>query len=181
MRNDFHAELDSLTGSLSQMCGLAGLAMERATQSLLQADLVLAEQVITDHEHLTRMQLHAEEASLLLLALQAPVAGDLRVVVTSMQNVADAERMGGLALHVAKIARRRHPEPRPARGGERLLRRNGPHRRRSRQQRQGRGAVARPRAGRADQPRRRGHGPASPASVHHDDGHGSGATASRLP
>ena len=111
MRNDFHAELDSLTGSLSQMCGLAGLAMERATQALLQADLVLAEQVITDHEHLTRMQLHAEEASLLLLALQAPVAGDLRVVVTSMQNVADAERMGGLALHVAKIARRRHPEP----------------------------------------------------------------------
>ena len=111
MRNDFHAELDSLTGSLSQMCGLAGLAMERATQALLQADLVLAEQVITDHEHLTRMQLHAEETSLLLLALQAPVAGDLRVVVTSMQNVADAERMGGLALHVAKIARRRHPEP----------------------------------------------------------------------
>ncbi|BBZ26001.1 phosphate transport system regulatory protein PhoU [Mycolicibacterium madagascariense] len=111
MRNDFHAELDSLTGSLSQMCGLAGLAMERATQALLQADLVLAEQVITDHEHLTRMQLHAEEASLLLLALQAPVAGDLRVVVTSMQNVADAERMGGLALHVAKIARIRHPAP----------------------------------------------------------------------
>ena len=110
MRNDFHARLDSLTGTLSQMCGLAGLAMERATQSLLQADLVLAEQVITDHDHLTRLQIHAEEASLLLLALQAPVAGDLRVVVTSMQNVADAERMGGLALHVAKIARRRHPE-----------------------------------------------------------------------
>jgi phosphate transport system protein len=92
------------------MCGLAGLAMERATQSLLQADLVLAEQVITDHDHLARMQTRAEEAALILLALQAPVAGDLRVVVTSMQNVADAERMGGLALHVAKIARRRHPD-----------------------------------------------------------------------
>jgi phosphate transport system protein len=110
MRNDFHAQLDALTSTLSEMCGLAGLAMERATQSLLQADLVLAEQVITDHDHLTRMQIRAEEASLLLLALQAPVAGDLRVVVTSMQNVADAERMGGLALHVAKIARRRHPD-----------------------------------------------------------------------
>ncbi|MDX1892088.1 phosphate signaling complex protein PhoU [Mycolicibacterium sp. 050158] len=110
MRNDFHGELDSLTSTLSQMCGLAGLAMERATQALLQADLVLAEQVITDHEQLTLMQTRAEEASLLLLALQAPVAGDLRVVVSSMQNVADAERMGGLALHVAKIARRRHPD-----------------------------------------------------------------------
>jgi phosphate transport system protein len=110
VRNDFHGELDSLTSTLSEMCGLAGLAMERATQALLQADLVLAEQVITDHEQLTLMQTRAEEASLLLLALQAPVAGDLRVVVSSMQNVADAERMGGLALHVAKIARRRHPD-----------------------------------------------------------------------
>jgi phosphate transport system protein len=110
MRNDFHDELDSLTETLSEMCGLAGLAMERATQGLLQADLPVAEQVITDHEHLTRMQSSAEEAALLLLALQAPVARDLRIVVSSMQNVADAERMGGLALHVAKIARRRHPD-----------------------------------------------------------------------
>jgi phosphate transport system protein len=109
MRNDFHGQLDSLTQTLSQMCGLAGLAMERATQALLQADLVVAEQVITDHDFLTRMQTQAEEAAFVLLALQSPVAGDLRVVVSSMQNVADAERMGGLALHVAKIARRRHP------------------------------------------------------------------------
>ena len=110
MRNDFHGQLDGLTQTLSQMCGLAGLAMERATQALLQADLVLAEHVITDHDHLSRMQTEAEEAAFLVLALQSPVAGDLRMVVGSMQNVADAERMGGLALHVAKIARRRHPD-----------------------------------------------------------------------
>jgi phosphate transport system protein len=110
MRTAFHDQLDSLTQTLSRMCGLAGTAMERATQALLQADLVLAEQVITDHDELVRMQTHAEEASFVLLALQAPVAGDLRMVVGSMQNVADAERMGGLALHVAKIARRRHPD-----------------------------------------------------------------------
>lgn len=110
MRTAFHDQLDSLTATLSQMCGLAGLAMERATQALLQADLILAEQVITDHDHLARMQKDAEAAALVLLALQSPVAGDLRVVVGSMQNVADAERMGGLALHVAKIARRRHPD-----------------------------------------------------------------------
>lgn len=110
MRTAFHDQLASLTETLSQMCGLAGAAMERATQALLQADLVLAEQVITNHDELSRMQTQAEEAALVLLALQAPVAGDLRLVVGSMQNVADAERMGGLALHVAKIARRRHPE-----------------------------------------------------------------------
>ena len=109
MRTAFHDQLDALTRTLSDMCGLAGLAMERATQALLQADLVLAEQIIADHDHLTAMQAHTEEAAFVLLALQSPVAGDLRVVVSSLQNVADAERMGGLALHVAKIARRRHP------------------------------------------------------------------------
>jgi phosphate transport system protein len=83
--------------------------MEHATQALLQADLPLAEQVITDHDRLTTMRAKAEEDALMLLALQAPVAGDLRAVVSSLQNVADAERMGALALHVAKIARRRHP------------------------------------------------------------------------
>jgi hypothetical protein len=109
MRTAFHEQLDSLTETVSQMCGLAGLAMERATHALLQADLTIAEKVIGDHEHLARMQTGAEEAAFVLLALQAPVAADLRTVFGSMQNVADAERMGGLALHVAKIARRRHP------------------------------------------------------------------------
>ncbi len=110
MRTAFHDKLDALTTLLGDMCGLAGEAMARATQALLQADLVLAEQVITDHDQLVRMKAEAEESAFILLALQAPVAGDLRAVVSSMQNVADAERMGGLALHVAKIARRRHPD-----------------------------------------------------------------------
>ncbi|RWR28103.1 phosphate transport system regulatory protein PhoU, partial [Mycobacterium tuberculosis] len=42
--------------------------------------------------------------------LQAPVAGDLRTVVSAIQIIADVDRMGALALHVAKIARRRHPQ-----------------------------------------------------------------------
>jgi phosphate transport system protein len=84
--------------------------MERATQALLQADLVLAEQVIGDHEQIMASSARAEEAAFVLLALQAPVAGDLRAIVSSIQIVADVERMGALALHVAKIARRRHPQ-----------------------------------------------------------------------
>lgn len=109
MRTAFHEQLDTLTNTLSNMCGLAGLAMDRATRSLLEADLSMAEQVITDHDRISGMQTRAEETAFVLLALQSPVAGDLRLVVGSLQNVADAERMGGLALHVAKIARRRHP------------------------------------------------------------------------
>ena len=54
MRTAYHEQLDALTDQLGEMCGLAGAAMERATQALLQADLVLAEQVITDHEQIDR-------------------------------------------------------------------------------------------------------------------------------
>jgi phosphate transport system protein len=75
MRTAFHDQLDALTNTLSQMCGLAGTAMERATQALLEADLVVAEQVITDHDQLIRMQVHAEEAAFVLLALQACCCG----------------------------------------------------------------------------------------------------------
>lgn len=110
MRTAYHEQLDDLTALLGEMCGLAGAAMERATQALLQADLVLAEQVITDHEQIAVMSARAEEAAFVLLALQAPVAGDLRAIVGSIQIVADVDRMGALALHVAKIARRRHPQ-----------------------------------------------------------------------
>lgn len=110
MRTAYHDQLDQLTEQLGDMCGLAGAAMERATQALLQADLVLAEQVISDHEQIIASSARAEEAAFVLLALQAPVAGDLRSIVTAIQIVADVDRMGALALHVAKIARRRHPQ-----------------------------------------------------------------------
>ena len=55
------------------------------------------------------MRANAEEVALELLALQAPVASDLRVVVSALWIVADLQRMGALAIHVAKAARRRHP------------------------------------------------------------------------
>jgi phosphate transport system protein len=74
MRTAFHERMDALTAQLGAMCGLAGVAMEHATQALLQADLPLAEQVITDHDRLITMRAQAEESALLLLALQAPVA-----------------------------------------------------------------------------------------------------------
>ncbi len=110
MRTAYQEQLSSLTVQLGEMCGLAGVAMERATQSLLQADLALAEQVITDHDRISEISVRAEEAAFMLLALQGPVAGDLRAIVSGIQIVADVDRMGALALHVAKIARRRHPQ-----------------------------------------------------------------------
>jgi phosphate transport system protein len=110
VRTAYREQLAALTAQLGETCGLAGVAMERATHALLQADLVAAEQVINDHEQLAAMSSRAVENAFVLLALQQPVAGDLRAIVSSIQIAGDAERMGGLAVHVAKITRRRHPE-----------------------------------------------------------------------
>jgi phosphate transport system protein len=110
MRTAYHEQLTELTDQLGEMCRLAGVAMEHATQALLQADLVQAEQVFSDHEQIAMLSARAEESAFVLLALQAPVAGDLRAIVSAIQMVADIDRMGALALHVAKIARRRHPQ-----------------------------------------------------------------------
>jgi phosphate transport system protein len=109
MRSAYIEQMAELNGVLGQMCELAGVAMERSTQALLQADLAVAEDVISDHEQLTQLSTQAEERAFALLALQAPVAGDLRSIVSGFQIVADIDRMGALALHVAKVARRRHP------------------------------------------------------------------------
>jgi phosphate transport system protein len=104
-------ELARLTEHLGEMCGLAGVAMEQATQALLQADLVLAEQVLSDHDKIAAMSTSAEENAFVLLApLRAPVASDLRAIVSALQMVVDIDRMGALALHVAEITRWRHPQ-----------------------------------------------------------------------
>ncbi|MCL2534671.1 MAG: phosphate signaling complex protein PhoU [Nocardiaceae bacterium] len=109
MRVAYNEQMTELANILGEMAGLAGSAMEKATESLLHADLGLAEQVIGEHEKITELSVVAEERAFALLALQAPVAGDLRSVVSGIQIVSDIDRMGALALHVAKITRRRHP------------------------------------------------------------------------
>jgi phosphate transport system protein len=109
MRTVFHNQLDALARSIADMCDLAGTAMQQATEALLDADIVLAETVISDHQNLVFEAAQAESDAFSLLALQAPVAADLRAVVSCMKDVADVERMGALALHVAKTVRRRHP------------------------------------------------------------------------
>ena len=109
MRTAYHEKLAALSEQIGQMCGLAAAAIDNATQALLRADLALAERVITDHMQMAEMSVAAERSAVTLLALQQPVAGELRAIFGSSQIVADVDRMGALAVHVAKIARHRHP------------------------------------------------------------------------
>jgi len=93
------------------MCSMSGTAMELATRALLDADLGLAEQVIGDDAKIDDARSSCEEHAYALLALQAPVATDLRTVLAAIHAAESLERLGDLALHVAKAARRRHPNP----------------------------------------------------------------------
>ncbi len=109
MREQFEGDLKRITDDMVEMTRLVGSAISRATTALLDADLALAESVIAADEGVDAVQLELEERSLILLARQQPVATDLRVIVTSLRMSADLERMGDLALHVAKVARMRYP------------------------------------------------------------------------
>ena len=109
MREDFHGSLDAINDVLIEMTNLVGSAMSRATTALLDADLQLAERVIANDDAVDALYRDTEAKAFDLLVRQQPVATDLRQVVTSLRMVADLERMGDLALHVAKVARRRYP------------------------------------------------------------------------
>ena len=110
MREAFHDDLDHMSVQLVEMTRLAGSAMARATAALLDADLALAESVIAADEQIDHLQRELDETALNLLARQQPVATDLRTIVAGMRMSADLERMGDLARHVAKVARRRYPD-----------------------------------------------------------------------
>lgn len=110
MREAYHVELEQLADHLAGMSVQVADAMERATRALLEADLSLAEQVISDDSKVDDARAQCEEQAYALLALQAPVATDLRTVLAAIHAAESLERMGDLALHVAKAARRRHPE-----------------------------------------------------------------------
>jgi phosphate transport system protein len=111
MREAYQVELGQLAEELATMCSMSGTAMELATQALLNTDLALAEQVIGDDAKIDDARAACEEHAYALLALQAPVATDLRSVLAAIHAAESLERMGDLALHVAKAARRRHPNP----------------------------------------------------------------------
>jgi phosphate transport system protein len=111
MREAYHVELGQLAEELAHMCSMSATAMELATRALLDTDLGLAEQVIGDDAKIDDARSSCEEHAYALLALQAPVATDLRTVLAAIHAAESLERMGDLALHVAKAARRRHPQP----------------------------------------------------------------------
>ena len=110
MRTAYHDQLDAIVDDLVRLTGMVQDATSQATTALLGADAVIAEQVLAGDAAIDALRNDIEGRAFELLALQQPVAGDLRMLIAAVRMVADLERMGDLAVHVAKVAQLRVPE-----------------------------------------------------------------------
>ena len=110
IRSVFQDELDGVSQSLVDLTDMVALSIAKATESILNCDLKLAEEVIATDDSIDEFQ-HALDARIIdIIARQQPVASDLRALVTALRMSADLERMGDMSHHVAKITRLRHPD-----------------------------------------------------------------------
>ncbi|EPD31503.1 phosphate signaling complex protein PhoU [Gleimia europaea] len=105
MREMYTQELTQLGNQLSRMAAQVSRAVSRASRSLDENDSALAEQTIDADERIDDLAYIIDEMCTQLLALQAPVARDLRLIVTGLRMTKTLERMGDLARNIAIIAR----------------------------------------------------------------------------
>lgn len=109
MREAFLAQLEEVRAELAELCALTGSAIDHATHALLDADLTAADRTVELNAEIARSAEELEHRVLTLLALQAPVAQDLRALISGIHNIADLRRMGTLAAHIAEVARLHYP------------------------------------------------------------------------
>ena len=110
IRSVFQEELDGVSQSLIDLSNMVSDSIHSATQALIEADLKIAEEVISNDEKIDLYQHDLDSRIIDIIARQQPVASDLRALVTALRMSADLERMGDLAHHIAKVTRLRHPE-----------------------------------------------------------------------
>lgn len=110
MRQHYHDQLDEIAANLVEMANLVDTAMSRATRSLLNSDADLAAKVVEDDDHIDHLAQVVEDTCVSVMALQSPVATELRFLIGAIRMSSSLERMGDLASHVAKQAKLRHPD-----------------------------------------------------------------------
>ena len=105
-QRSFHAELDSICSHIVKLAAYTTEAISRATQALLDGNLTQAQDVIDGDDVLDDTALAIEERCRRLLALQQPMAGDLRQILSTLWITAELERSGDLACNICKGTRR---------------------------------------------------------------------------
>lgn len=97
-------ELSALRAKLLEMSGLVESGIVNSVNSLVKQNPVLAAQVIANEQRVNRMQVEIDAMATRLLALEAPVAVDLRLIMAAMRINTDLERMSDLAVNIAQRA-----------------------------------------------------------------------------
>lgn len=106
LRTGFHQQLDVLRNDIASMSATVTENIPRATEILLNQDLDGAEAMIVEDDVIDTQALVLEERCYELLALQSPVASDLRRIVAAVRIIAEVERSADLTVNLCKAARR---------------------------------------------------------------------------
>jgi phosphate transport system protein len=110
MRELFQQELHEVRDRLVDIAGLVVDAITDAVEAFNKSDVTLAESVIVRDNKIDDAVVALDELAIAIMARQAPVAKDLRIVVSALRISASLERMGDMAEHLAQLARYRFPE-----------------------------------------------------------------------
>ncbi|HMK59557.1 MAG TPA: phosphate signaling complex protein PhoU [Dissulfurispiraceae bacterium] len=107
----FDDELARLNEAVLQMGSLVEKAIKDSVQALVNRDNELAGSVIEGDHKINRLDVEIDEASIRLIALRQPKAGDLRLITMAMKITTDLERMGDLCVNIAQRAIELNKEP----------------------------------------------------------------------
>ncbi len=110
MRELFQQELHEVQDRLVEIAELVVDAITDAVDAFNKSDVTLAESVIVRDNKIDDAVVALDELAIAIMARQAPVAKDLRIVVSALRISASLERMGDMAEHLAQLARYRFPE-----------------------------------------------------------------------
>ncbi|WP_099352262.1 phosphate signaling complex protein PhoU [Fredinandcohnia onubensis] len=102
IRTTFDKDLDHLKELLVEMVNLSKTAVEKSVQSLAHQDIELAEQIIKDDQKINELEEQIDSIIIQLIAQQQPVASDLRAIIAGLKISSDIERIGDLAVNIAK-------------------------------------------------------------------------------
>ena len=106
LRSEFHQELDEIQAGIAALSAGVTELIPRATEVLLSMDLEAAEYLILGDDEYDQRSIDLEERCFRVIALQSPVATDLRAVVSAIKIIADVERSADLCVNICKAARR---------------------------------------------------------------------------
>lgn len=104
MENKFRNDLDELKNTVLYMGALTGMALDTAVYALLERDVSRADEVILGDKTINAQEVKIDHLCLKLLALEQPVAGDLRFIIGAMRIAVDLERIGDQAVNIVQRA-----------------------------------------------------------------------------